>query len=86
MRDQGSAGVAAVDPGTMGRPVGPPDVLSVEEAADFLGLSLGSTYTYLRNGTIPARRAGKRWLISRRALAEWLSSPAGSAPSSGSVS
>jgi excisionase family DNA binding protein len=56
---------------------GLPAVLSVEQAAEFLGLSLGSTYAYVRNGTIPARQVGRRWLISREALVAWLSSADG---------
>jgi len=51
-----------------------PAVLTVPEVADYLRLSLASTYTYLRNGTIPAERIGRRWIISRARLVAWLDS------------
>jgi len=50
-----------------------PAVLSVKQVAKFLGLSLGTTYARLRNGSIPARQVGRRWLVSREALVAWLS-------------
>ncbi len=51
-----------------------PAVLTVPEVAEYLRLSLASTYTYLRNGTIPAERIGRRWIVSRARLVAWLDS------------
>jgi excisionase family DNA binding protein len=48
------------------------DVLSVAEAARYLGLSVNTTYAHLANGTIPGRRVGRRWLVSRAGLDAWL--------------
>ncbi len=45
---------------------------TVEEVAELLSLSRGTTYASLRDGTIPAERVGKRWVISRRRLHAWL--------------
>ncbi len=64
----------------VGRSAEPPDVLSVAETAQLLGLSVNSTYAHLADGTIPARRLGRRWIISRTRLDSWL---AGSAAQGG---
>jgi excisionase family DNA binding protein len=45
---------------------------TVEEVAHLLNLSRGITYASLRDGTIPAERVGRRWVISRRRLHAWL--------------
>lgn len=45
---------------------------TVEEVAELLSLSRGVTYASLRDGTIPAERVGKRWVISRRRLHAWV--------------
>ncbi len=45
---------------------------TVEEVAQLLNLSRGITYASLRDGTIPAERVGRRWVISRRRLHVWL--------------
>jgi excisionase family DNA binding protein len=40
-------------------------VYTVHEVSVLLGLSVGSTYALVRDGTIPAFRLGGRWAISR---------------------
>ncbi len=45
---------------------------TVEEVSELLSLSRGITYASLRDGTIPAERVGRRWVISRRRLHAWL--------------
>ena len=47
-------------------------VYTVREVADLLGLSLGSTYTLLRLGEIPAKQLGSRWIIPKHAFHAWL--------------
>ena len=47
-------------------------VYTVREVADLLGLSLGSTYTLVRLGEIPARQLGQRWVIGKKAFHAWL--------------
>lgn len=49
-----------------------PGTFTVPELAAHLKLSVGTTYEYLRRGAIPARRVGRRWIISRRRIARWL--------------
>lgn len=48
------------------------EVLSVREAADYLGVGVWTVYEYCRQGVIPHRKVGRRILIARRALEGWL--------------
>lgn len=41
---------------------------SVTTAAQILGISRGLAYQGVRDGSIPAIRVGKRWLVPRAAL------------------
>ena len=43
-------------------------VLTAPEAGRLLGLSRGSTYAAVRNGSIPSLRIGSRWLVPKAAL------------------
>jgi excisionase family DNA binding protein len=45
---------------------------SVEEVAALLGIARGVAYEGVRNGSIPATRVGRRWLIPRRRFHAWL--------------
>lgn len=47
---------------------------TVLEVAYLLNLSRGVTYQYVKDGTIPAMRVGRRWVIPRKRFAEWLDS------------
>ena len=49
-----------------------PLTYTVREAAKLLGISLGSTYALVRDGTIPATRLGGRWIIPRARFHAWL--------------
>ncbi|SCE83690.1 DNA binding domain-containing protein, excisionase family [Micromonospora coriariae] len=49
-----------------------PVTYTVREVAKLLGISLGSTYSLVRDGTIPATRLGGRWLIPRARFHSWL--------------
>lgn len=58
-----------------GRPVAPaPLVYTVEEVSELLGLALGGTYVLVRNGTIPAKKLGGRWVIPKDRFHAWLNS------------
>ena len=46
--------------------------LSVAEAAELLGLSKGNLYTQIRLKTIPYLKIGRRILIPKAALLQWL--------------
>jgi excisionase family DNA binding protein len=48
---------------------------SVDELANELGISRQSAYAALRLGKIPSIRLGKRFIIPRSAIAEWLKRP-----------
>jgi excisionase family DNA binding protein len=45
---------------------------TVDEVAQLLRLSRGAAYERVRDGSIPAERVGRRWLIPRRRFHAWL--------------
>jgi excisionase family DNA binding protein len=45
---------------------------SVDEVAALLGVARGVAYEGVRNGSIPATRVGRRWLIPRKRFHAWL--------------
>jgi excisionase family DNA binding protein len=49
-----------------------PDELSAAQAAEFLGMSVLMVRRQAKNGVIPARKAGRRWVFSKIGLEEWL--------------
>ena len=51
-----------------------PDVLTVEQAARYLGIGRNSAYEAARNGAIPAVRIGRRLLVPKHALEQRLAS------------
>lgn len=54
---------------------GLPPVLSVAEAASFLGVNTKTVYVAISEGQLPARRIGRRRVvILRDALLRWLAS------------
>jgi excisionase family DNA binding protein len=44
----------------------------VKEVAGLLRLSLGSTYALIRDGSIPAKKMGARWVIPKKRFHAWL--------------
>jgi len=48
------------------------DIYTVAEVCARLGLSLGGTYELVRDGTIPARKLGGRWVIPKKRFHAWL--------------
>jgi excisionase family DNA binding protein len=51
--------------------------MSVNELADHLGISRQKAYDSLNSGAIPAIRLGKRFIISRIRIDDWLSGRVG---------
>lgn len=49
-----------------------PELLSVEQLSDALGVSERNTYVALRKRQIPHRRVGSRYVIYREAIRQWL--------------
>lgn len=59
-------------PGRVRRMTDSRAVYSVREVARLLSLSLGSTYALVREGEIPARKLGGRWVIPKKRFHVWL--------------
>jgi excisionase family DNA binding protein len=47
-------------------------VVTVTEAAELLGISRGLAYELARAGQLPSLRLGRRLIVPRAALLEWL--------------
>jgi excisionase family DNA binding protein len=58
------------------------ETLTVLEAARVLGIGRSRTYAAVQSGELPARKLGKRWLISRVALDRWLAGVTATLPTS----
>lgn len=50
------------------------DILNLEQACDFLGVSERTLIKLLREEHIPARKIGREWRFSKTALMSWISS------------
>ena len=62
----------SLDAGTEVMPSIDKRVYYPEEVARLLGLHPNSVYAMLKGGTLPAVKAGRRWLISKRRFESWL--------------
>jgi excisionase family DNA binding protein len=50
------------------------EILNIEEAAKLLGVSVKTFNKVLHSESLPARKIGREWKFSRRALIEWVGS------------
>lgn len=50
------------------------DILTVEEAAALLGVSVKTFNKVLHSESVPARKIGREWKFSRKHLIEWVGS------------
>jgi excisionase family DNA binding protein len=50
------------------------DVMNIDEAAALLGVSVKTFNKVLHTQSLPARKVGREWKFSRRALIEWVGS------------
>jgi excisionase family DNA binding protein len=50
------------------------DILNIDEAAELLGVSIKTFNKVLHHEDMPARKIGREWKFSRRALIEWVGS------------
>lgn len=48
------------------------EILNIEEAAALLGVSVKTFNKVLHSTDMPARKIGREWKFSRRALIEWV--------------
>lgn len=55
-------------------------VYTVEDVAAMLGLARCIAYARVRDGSIPARKIGHRWVISKAAFHAWLDDDCRPAP------
>jgi excisionase family DNA binding protein len=46
--------------------------MTVNEMAEFMGISLSKAYESLYEVKLPARKIGAKWIISRNAVTRWL--------------
>jgi excisionase family DNA binding protein len=53
----------------------PPEVLNIEQAAEFLQINESVVLELAEAGKLPGRKLGAAWRFSRAALVEWLSKP-----------
>ncbi len=50
------------------------DILTIEEAAEYLRLGKRSVYKLAKSGKIPAKMVLNKWRFEREALREWVRS------------
>ena len=48
------------------------EILNFEEAARFLGVSMKTLAKVIHRENLPARKIGREWKFSRRALVDWV--------------
>lgn len=48
------------------------EILNIEEAAHLLGVSVKTFNKVLHSESMPARKIGREWKFSRRALIDWV--------------
>lgn len=48
--------------------------MNPEQAAKYCGVGINAMRQLFRAGAIPARRSGRRWIVRREALDEWIRS------------
>ena len=52
-----------------------PNILTVQQAAEYMGLKVPTIYNYTSKGTIPHRKKGKRLIFLKEELDKWLLDP-----------
>jgi len=50
------------------------EILNIDEAAQLLGVSVKTFNKVLHTQSLPARKIGREWKFSRRALIDWIGS------------
>lgn len=56
------------DPLTVG------ELISLQEAAEYAGLTKGSLHDYIRRGRLRAKKIGAQWVTTRAAIDDYLAS------------
>jgi excisionase family DNA binding protein len=52
-----------------------PNILTVQQAAKYIGLKVPTVYNYTSKGLIPHRKKGKRLIFVKEELDKWLLDP-----------
>jgi excisionase family DNA binding protein len=68
------------DESDMGEVMSELDVLTLEDAADYLKVEYGQIRRLIKEQGLPGRKIGDDWRFLRGAIADWLRAPGGSAP------
>lgn len=51
------------------------DILTVDDLCSILDICSTTVYKYLNDGTIPSRRIGKKFYVSKRVLIDYINNP-----------
>jgi excisionase family DNA binding protein len=49
-----------------------PEIMTIDETAQYLRISLSSLYKLAEDGRIPCQKVGRRWRFRRQTLDRWL--------------
>lgn len=69
--------MSVVTNGHRARPLTSADILIAREVAEFLRVPLSTVMQWARDGKIPARKLGRRWLFLRSEIDDWVRAPDG---------
>ena len=51
---------------------GPAEVMSIEELAEYLKISVSTLYKLAQEGGLPGQKVGRRWRFQKGAIDDWL--------------
>ena len=57
--------------------------LSVDEIAEYLGISKDTVYTWVANKNMPGHKAGRLWKFKKREIDEWMRASGAASSESG---
>ncbi len=49
-----------------------PDIMTIEEVADYLRVPVSSVYKLAQRGKIPASKVGRHWRFRREFIDQWI--------------
>jgi excisionase family DNA binding protein len=55
----------------------PPEVMTIDELAEYLKVSKSSLYKLAQQGKVPGQKVGKHWRFSKQAIDDWISASSG---------
>ena len=54
----------------------PPEIMTIEEVADYLRVPVSSLYKLAQQGKIPASKVGRHWRFRREFIDRWINDQA----------